>query len=312
MMLSMQAARMGSVSNKVGRCTYSTLWARPPPKHPHAPLRPLRTATTTTKVSEEKWRRLGRPISSSGVYPHDLGSTAGKAAAVASSSSMSSPMSSPMSTAPQYYEDNDAALVDEIKTTPPTPRTTTPSSSWTDTTSKSALPSPSSKSPSPPLHRSLVEEPWRVNVGHEDDAWLHGPRASTWFTGMHPSQCPGVDPATEQLRSIPLPHLDSVTRESAQTYFDNSWTLYETLFAGLKGEEGFYCPPVHGLRHPQIFYYGHTACLYVNKLRVSGVLQEPVNPYYESIFEVGVDEMLWDDMHKNDMVRRYVVSSLSL
>ena len=61
-------------------------------------------------------------------------------------------------------------------------------------------------------------------------------------------------------------------------------------------------PPVHGLRHPQIFYYGHTACLYINKLRVSGVLKKPVNAYFESIFEVGVDEMLWDDMHKNDML----------
>lgn len=61
-------------------------------------------------------------------------------------------------------------------------------------------------------------------------------------------------------------------------------------------------PPVHGLRHPQIFYYGHTACLYINKLRISGVLQKPVNTYFESIFEVGVDEMSWDDMHKNDML----------
>jgi 5-histidylcysteine sulfoxide synthase/putative 4-mercaptohistidine N1-methyltranferase len=89
---------------------------------------------------------------------------------------------------------------------------------------------------------------------------------------------------------------------NALEYFNNSWTLYETLFAGLKGEEGFYRPPPHGLRHPQIFYYGHTACLYINKLRVSGVLSKPVNAYFESIFEVGVDEMLWDDMHKNEMV----------
>ena len=83
-------------------------------------------------------------------------------------------------------------------------------------------------------------------------------------------------------------------------YFDNTWTLYETMFAGLNGEEGFYCPPPHGLRHPQIFYYGHTACLYVNKLRVAGLLSDPVDAYFESIFEVGVDEMLWDDMGKND------------
>ena len=104
------------------------------------------------------------------------------------------------------------------------------------------------------------------------------------------------------IRSLSLPNLSAVTRRSAREYFENSWTLFETLFAGLKGDEPFYRPPVHGLRHPQIFYYGHTACLYINKLRVSGVLSKPVNAYFESIFEVGVDEMLWDDMHKNDMV----------
>ena len=58
------------------------------------------------------------------------------------------------------------------------------------------------------------------------------------------------------------------------------------MFAGLNGEEPFYRPPVHGLRHPQIFYYGHTPCLYINKLRVSGVLDKPVDAYFESIFEV--------------------------
>lgn len=112
---------------------------------------------------------------------------------------------------------------------------------------------------------------------------------------------PGTD-SQGIIRSLPLPNLSAVTRGNAKEYFDNSWTLYETLFAGLRGEEGFYRPPPHGLRHPQIFYYGHTACLYINKLRVAGVLEKPVNAYFESIFEVGVDEMLWDDLHKNDMV----------
>ena len=78
--------------------------------------------------------------------------------------------------------------------------------------------------------------------------------------------------------------------------------LTNVWLCSLRGEEGFYRPPPHGLRHPQIFYYGHTPCLYINKLRVAGVLNKAVNPYFESIFEVGVDEMLWDDMHKNDMV----------
>jgi hypothetical protein len=59
--------------------------------------------------------------------------------------------------------------------------------------------------------------------------------------------------------------------------------------------------PYHELRHPLIFYYGHPAALYVNKLRVAGLLKEPINPYYEVIFETGVDEMSWDDLSKNKM-----------
>ena len=58
----------------------------------------------------------------------------------------------------------------------------------------------------------------------------------------------------------------------------------DTLFTGLNGEEPFYRPSVHGLRHPQIFYYGHFLCLYVNKLRVAGVLDAGVNTYFESNF----------------------------
>ena len=151
--------------------------------------------------------------------------------------------------------------------------------------------------------KAHVEE-WMINLGRDNgeiDAWLTGARPDDWWTGPHPKDCPGLC-SDDALRSLPLPNLSNVTRASAREYFDNSWALYETMFAGLKGEDPFYRPPVHGLRHPQIFYYGHVPCLYVNKLRVSGVLDKPVNAYFESIFEVGVDEMLWDDMHKNDML----------
>jgi hypothetical protein len=50
------------------------------------------------------------------------------------------------------------------------------------------------------------------------------------------------------------------------------------------------------LRHPLIFYYGHTACFYINKLLEKGLIHERVNPKFESIFAVGVDEMDWDDL----------------
>lgn len=123
-----------------------------------------------------------------------------------------------------------------------------------------------------------------------------------WYTGLPPVHgvCPGVG-SDGIIRSLPTPNLSNPTRDAVAAYLDNGWTLFECLFRGLKSEEAFYRPPVHGLRHPQIFYYGHTPCVFVNKLRVAGVLDAPVDPYMESIMEVGVDEMLWDDMHKNNM-----------
>ena len=151
-----------------------------------------------------------------------------------------------------------------------------------------------------------IRESWMVNVRNED--WLKGPRSDSWYTGKKPihGECPGVLP-DGTFTSLPLPRLDRGNsngnfRQMTQDYFDNSWTASELLFAGLESEEYFFRPPLHGLRHPQIFYYGHTPCLYVNKLRVAGLLDGPVNAYYESIYEVGVDEMLWDDMFKNDML----------
>lgn len=71
---------------------------------------------------------------------------------------------------------------------------------------------------------------------------------------------------------------------------------------GLQGVEAYYRPPYHNLRHPMMFYYGHPAALYINKLRVAGLLDTPVNEYFEHIFETGVDEMAWDDLSKNDML----------
>jgi 5-histidylcysteine sulfoxide synthase len=84
-------------------------------------------------------------------------------------------------------------------------------------------------------------------------------------------------------------------------YFANGWVLTELLFAALMDDEAFYRPPYHGLRHPLIFYYVHPAVLFVNKLHVAGLLETTPNPYFERIFETGVDEMSWDDLSKNAM-----------
>ncbi|CEG45691.1 Formylglycine-generating sulphatase enzyme domain [Plasmopara halstedii] len=98
-----------------------------------------------------------------------------------------------------------------------------------------------------------------------------------------------------------MPNLLSCSRQEMLDYFDNSWAMTDALFATLQGKRAFTTPPPHQLRHPLIFYYGHPTSFYVNKFLLSGLIQKPVNPYFEQIFEVGVDEMRWDDMSKNEM-----------
>jgi 5-histidylcysteine sulfoxide synthase/putative 4-mercaptohistidine N1-methyltranferase len=134
------------------------------------------------------------------------------------------------------------------------------------------------------------------------DDWLVGPRGAHWWTGAPPlpGHCPGVV-ADGHITSLPLPNLASCSRREVVDYFANTWALTEVLFASLQGEAAFLRPPYHQLRHPMVFYYGHTASLYINKLRVAGLMKEPLNPYFERIFETGVDEMSWDDMSKNAM-----------
>ncbi|MFZ3475737.1 5-histidylcysteine sulfoxide synthase [Streptomyces sp. 4.24] len=93
-------------------------------------------------------------------------------------------------------------------------------------------------------------------------------------------------------------HLSSVTRDDVLRYFNNVWVLQESLFAGLQGSEAFYHPPDHGLRHPLVFYYGHPAVFYINQLRRAGLLDGPVHAAFEELFEVGVDEMSWDEVDR--------------
>ncbi len=140
-------------------------------------------------------------------------------------------------------------------------------------------------------------ESWEKNLG-KSKLKLDFPKDSSWWTGLAPSGCPGFD-SKGKLRSLLMPDLDKCTRQDLIDYFNNGWTLTELLFSGLLSDEAFYRPPYHALRHPLIFYYVHPAVLYVNKLRVSGLLESGLNSYFESLFETGVDEMSWDDMSKN-------------
>ena len=84
-------------------------------------------------------------------------------------------------------------------------------------------------------------------------------------------------------------------RLEIKEYFLNTYTLYEKLFEVLKSDEVFY-KKSEPTRHPMIFYFGHTATFFINKLINMKIIQERIDPNLESIFAVGVDEMSWDDM----------------
>jgi len=84
-------------------------------------------------------------------------------------------------------------------------------------------------------------------------------------------------------------------REEIKQYFLQTYALDEKLFDLLKDEKCIYKQP-NSLRHPLIFYFGHTATFFVNKLTLANILTSRVNKDFEAIFAIGVDEMSWDDL----------------
>lgn len=85
-------------------------------------------------------------------------------------------------------------------------------------------------------------------------------------------------------------------REEIRRYFHATFSIDEQLYETLASEQAFYVR-AEPLRHPLIFYLGHTAAFYVNKLIVAKLTRERINPRFESMFAVGVDEMSWDDLN---------------
>lgn len=84
-------------------------------------------------------------------------------------------------------------------------------------------------------------------------------------------------------------------REEIRRYFHATFDRYESLFQTLTGDAAYYKKPT-SLRHPLIFYLGHTATFFTNKFILAGLTAGRINPRFESMFAVGVDEMGWDDL----------------
>ena len=78
-------------------------------------------------------------------------------------------------------------------------------------------------------------------------------------------------------------------------YFHATFDRYESVFDVLSCDEAYYKKPIT-LRHPLIFYFGHTATFFINKFLLAGLIDKRIDPRLESMFAIGVDEMSWDDL----------------
>ena len=87
-------------------------------------------------------------------------------------------------------------------------------------------------------------------------------------------------------------------RQRILTYFHQTFDIDEHLFEVFADESAMY-KRADPLRHPLIFYFGHTAVFFINKLILSKIIDNRINPKFESMFAVGVDEMSWDDLDMN-------------
>lgn len=98
-------------------------------------------------------------------------------------------------------------------------------------------------------------------------------------------------------------HLQSGDPETKRAeilnYFKSTYQLDEHLFEVFADTSAMY-RTADPLRHPLIFYFGHTAAFYINKLIISKIIETRINPKFESMFAIGVDEMSWDDLNQSN------------
>ncbi len=84
-------------------------------------------------------------------------------------------------------------------------------------------------------------------------------------------------------------------RQEILNYFTQTWELYESLFDCLSDDRAWFNKAI-SLRHPLIFYFGHTATFYINKLMAGQYLDRRIDANIEAMLAIGVDEMSWDDL----------------
>ena len=124
---------------------------------------------------------------------------------------------------------------------------------------------------------------------------------------MNPVATPVVPAAAPNFAALEAPLAPTKTpllagtdpeakRAELRRYFHQTCALYDRLFALIRDDASYY-ERHEPLRHPLIFYFGHPAVFYVNKLIAERLIQARIDPRLESMLAVGVDEMSWDDLN---------------
>lgn len=64
---------------------------------------------------------------------------------------------------------------------------------------------------------------------------------------------------------------NGASKAQIKAYFIHTYERYEALFDFIKDDSSYYTKP-EPLRHPLIFYFGHTATFYINKMIDRGLI----------------------------------------
>ena len=91
------------------------------------------------------------------------------------------------------------------------------------------------------------------------------------------------------------PKLAALSQKILLQYFEDTWRIYEVLFSAIQVESAYYSSP-DPLRNPLIFYWGHTAAFYINKLKMAGLIDKGVDERFDQLFAVGVDPALPEEL----------------
>jgi 5-histidylcysteine sulfoxide synthase/putative 4-mercaptohistidine N1-methyltranferase len=115
------------------------------------------------------------------------------------------------------------------------------------------------------------------------------------------AKCSATVVDSRMLRCTPKLTNSSVDdkRKEIALFFTNTFDTYTRLFDCLREDAVFYQKPIP-LRHPLIFYLGHTATFFINKLLLAKLIPDRIDAHMESVFAVGVDEMSWDDLSEEN------------